>query len=183
MILMMTDEVAKYCLGIEGLMLLTFEKPLVLGLQGVNYLLHIDPGYHGQRMDWREDGYCNGGNLPGAYIVGNTLRYQNLEWYDALKDIKLKEKALKNKSIMEEMIDDNGESSNNGWRRWDGYETSDHDQEERKYENEDEDEERSELFDDHELPVFTVKKIRDDRSFHSDKRKSLLLLKKMETKI
>ncbi|GJW05239.1 hypothetical protein Tco_1564095 [Tanacetum coccineum] len=28
---------------------------------------------------WREDGYCNGGNLPGAYIVGNTLRYQDLE--------------------------------------------------------------------------------------------------------
>ncbi|GJS79640.1 hypothetical protein Tco_0729521 [Tanacetum coccineum] len=23
----------------------------------------------------REDGYCNGGNLPGAYIIGNTLRY------------------------------------------------------------------------------------------------------------
>ncbi|GKB37062.1 hypothetical protein Tco_0882004 [Tanacetum coccineum] len=24
---------------------------------------------------WRDDGYCNGGNLPGAYIVGNALRY------------------------------------------------------------------------------------------------------------
>ncbi|GJT77669.1 hypothetical protein Tco_1044394 [Tanacetum coccineum] len=23
---------------------------------------------------WREDGYCNGGNKPAAYIVGNTLR-------------------------------------------------------------------------------------------------------------
>ncbi|GJX94246.1 hypothetical protein Tco_0348832 [Tanacetum coccineum] len=34
---------------------------------------------------WREDGYCNGGNLPGVYIVGNTLRYQDLEWYDAVK--------------------------------------------------------------------------------------------------
>ncbi|GJT45553.1 VIER F-box protein 2 [Tanacetum coccineum] len=29
---------------------------------------------------WKDDGYCNGGNLPGAYIVGNTLRYQDLEW-------------------------------------------------------------------------------------------------------
>ncbi|GKC72866.1 hypothetical protein Tco_1118749, partial [Tanacetum coccineum] len=38
----------------------------------------------------REDRYCNGGNFPGAYIVGNTLRYQDLEWYDALKDSKLK---------------------------------------------------------------------------------------------
>ncbi|GJR05484.1 hypothetical protein Tco_0528468 [Tanacetum coccineum] len=40
---------------------------------------------------WREDGYCNGGNKPAAYIVGNTLRYQDLEWYDALKDNELKE--------------------------------------------------------------------------------------------
>ncbi|GJY35483.1 hypothetical protein Tco_0420861 [Tanacetum coccineum] len=71
---------------------------------------------------WKEDGYCNGGNLPGAYIMGSTLRYQDLEWYDALKDNELKEEALRNKSTMEGMIDDNDESSNNGWRRWDGYE-------------------------------------------------------------
>ncbi|GJQ89399.1 hypothetical protein Tco_0000538 [Tanacetum coccineum] len=50
---------------------------------------------------WRNDGYYNGGNLPGAYIVGNTLRYQDFEWYEALKDGKLKEEALKNKAIME----------------------------------------------------------------------------------
>ncbi|GKA90427.1 hypothetical protein Tco_0812297, partial [Tanacetum coccineum] len=31
---------------------------------------------------WKEDGYCNRGNLPGAYIVRNTLHYQDLEWYD-----------------------------------------------------------------------------------------------------
>ncbi|GJX12988.1 hypothetical protein Tco_0204746 [Tanacetum coccineum] len=35
---------------------------------------------------WREDGYCKGGNFPGAYIVGNTLHYHDLEWYEALKD-------------------------------------------------------------------------------------------------
>ncbi|GKC36934.1 hypothetical protein Tco_1049318 [Tanacetum coccineum] len=40
---------------------------------------------------WKDDRYCNGGNLPGAYIVGNTLRYQDLEWYEALKDGKLKD--------------------------------------------------------------------------------------------
>nr|GEX45361.1 SGNH hydrolase-type esterase domain-containing protein [Tanacetum cinerariifolium] len=40
----------------------------------------------------KHDGYCNGGNLPGAYIVGNTLRYQDLEWYEALEDGKLKKK-------------------------------------------------------------------------------------------
>ncbi|GKA72715.1 hypothetical protein Tco_0778931 [Tanacetum coccineum] len=69
---------------------------------------------------WRNDGYCNGGNLPRAYIIRNTLRYQDLEWYDALKDSKLKEEALRNKAIMEGLIDEDDESSNNGWRRWDG---------------------------------------------------------------
>ncbi|GJX49704.1 hypothetical protein Tco_0276549 [Tanacetum coccineum] len=85
---------------------------------------------------WKEDGYCNGGNLPGAYIVGNMLRYQDLGWYDTLKDNETKEEALRNKAIMEGLIDDDDESSNNGWRRWDGYEITDHDQEEREYENE-----------------------------------------------
>ncbi|GKB02062.1 hypothetical protein Tco_0830106 [Tanacetum coccineum] len=66
---------------------------------------------------WKDEGYCNGENLPGAYIVGNTLRYQGLEWYEALEDDKLKDEALKNKAIMEGMIDDDDESHNNGWKR------------------------------------------------------------------
>ncbi|GKA39633.1 hypothetical protein Tco_0732184 [Tanacetum coccineum] len=82
---------------------------------------------------WKEDGYCNGGNLPGAYIVGNTLRYQDLEWYDALKDSELKDEALRNKAIMEGLIDEDDESSNN-------------------------DKERCELFDDHELPVCNIRR-------------------------
>ncbi|GJR44720.1 hypothetical protein Tco_1312823 [Tanacetum coccineum] len=53
---------------------------------------------------WKDDGYCNGGNLPGAYTVGNTLRYQDLEWYEALKDCKHKYEALKNKGIMKGII-------------------------------------------------------------------------------
>nr|GEV08436.1 integrase, catalytic region, zinc finger, CCHC-type, peptidase aspartic, catalytic [Tanacetum cinerariifolium] len=109
---------------------------------------------------WKEDGYCNGGNLPGAYIVGNTLCYQDLEWYDALMDSKQKEETLRNKAIMEGMIDDNDESSNNGWRRWDNLEIADHDQKEREYENEHKDEERCELFDDHELPVCTIRRFK-----------------------
>ncbi|GJR50040.1 hypothetical protein Tco_1400561 [Tanacetum coccineum] len=48
---------------------------------------------------------------PLSYIVGNILRYQDLEWYDALKDSQLKEEALKNKAIMEVMIDNNDESN------------------------------------------------------------------------
>ncbi|GKC46808.1 hypothetical protein Tco_1064530 [Tanacetum coccineum] len=59
---------------------------------------------------WREDGYCNGGNLPRAYIVGNSLHYQDFEWYDALKDSKLKDEALRNKAIMEGLINDDVEA-------------------------------------------------------------------------
>ncbi|GKB65259.1 hypothetical protein Tco_0921445 [Tanacetum coccineum] len=73
---------------------------------------------------------CKPFNYKRAYIVRNTLRYQDLEWYDALKDSKLKEEALRNKAIMEGMIDDNDESN----------------------------EERCELFDDHELPVCTIRR-------------------------
>nr|GEY01127.1 hypothetical protein [Tanacetum cinerariifolium] len=58
---------------------------------------------------WKEDRYCNGGNLPRAYIVGNTLCYQDLEWYDALKDSELKDEALRNKAIMEGLIDEDDE--------------------------------------------------------------------------
>nr|GEX99751.1 hypothetical protein [Tanacetum cinerariifolium] len=68
-------------------------------------------------FSWIDEGYCNGRNLPGAYIVGNTLHYQNLEWYEALEDTKLKDKALKIKSIMEGMINKDDESHNEGWRR------------------------------------------------------------------
>ncbi|GJV03016.1 hypothetical protein Tco_1336585 [Tanacetum coccineum] len=65
---------------------------------------------------WREDGYCNGGNLPGAYIIGNSLHYQDLEWYEALEDSELKDEALQNKAIMEGLINDE-ESSNDCWKR------------------------------------------------------------------
>ncbi|GKC20279.1 hypothetical protein Tco_1022429 [Tanacetum coccineum] len=46
----------------------------------------------------------------GAYIVGNTLRYQDLEWYDALKGSELKVEALRNKAIMKGIIDDDDDS-------------------------------------------------------------------------
>ncbi|GJW64081.1 hypothetical protein Tco_0115965 [Tanacetum coccineum] len=43
---------------------------------------------------WMDDGYCNGGNLPETYIIGNQLHYQDYEWYEALEDGKLKDEAL-----------------------------------------------------------------------------------------
>nr|GEV63055.1 hypothetical protein [Tanacetum cinerariifolium] len=100
---------------------------------------------YGLMLDWREDGYCNRGNLPGACIVGNTLRYQDLEWYDALKDSELKEEALRNKDIMEILINEDVESNDEGWKSWEDFENTNGDHNEWEYKNEHEDNERHEL--------------------------------------
>ncbi|GKE89158.1 hypothetical protein Tco_1566633, partial [Tanacetum coccineum] len=47
----------------------------------------------------KDNGYYNGGNLPGTYIIGNQLHYQDLEWYEALENSELKDEALRNKAI------------------------------------------------------------------------------------
>ncbi|GKE78427.1 hypothetical protein Tco_1544547, partial [Tanacetum coccineum] len=92
---------------------------------------------------WRNDGFCNGGNLPGAYIIGNSLHYQDYEWYEASKDSELKEQALRNKAIMKGLISDD-ESCNDGWRRWESHEITYNNHDEIEYENETHDE-RQEL--------------------------------------
>ncbi|GKD20885.1 hypothetical protein Tco_1222588, partial [Tanacetum coccineum] len=106
----------------------------------------------------KDDGYCNGGNLPGAYIVGNTLRYQDLEWYEALKDGKLKDEALKNKAIVEGIIDEDEESHNEALRRWDDYKNTTHNYEMNDYTETDK--ERRELFNDttHERSVCEIRR-------------------------
>nr|GEV63672.1 hypothetical protein [Tanacetum cinerariifolium] len=96
---------------------------------------------------WKDDGYCNGGNLHGAYIVGNALRYHDLEWYETLEDRKLIDEALKIKAIMEGIIDEDDESHHKGWRRLDGYKNAIPDHEERMNEEEHGNNERCELFD------------------------------------
>ncbi|GKC81424.1 hypothetical protein Tco_1137141 [Tanacetum coccineum] len=103
-----------------------FETPMCMSFKEFIYLLQIDPNlltkdiegfktYDEYKDDWIyewnkdipwNDGYCNGRNLPEAYIVGNSLHYQDYEWYEALKDSELKEQALRNKSIMEGLISD-----------------------------------------------------------------------------
>ncbi|GKC52401.1 hypothetical protein Tco_1075146 [Tanacetum coccineum] len=67
------------------------------------------------------DGYCNGGNLPGAYIIVSQLHYQDYEWYEALEDCKLKDKALRNKAIMEGSIKEDDESRYEQKRQWNTY--------------------------------------------------------------
>ncbi|GKE52821.1 hypothetical protein Tco_1487977 [Tanacetum coccineum] len=108
-----------------------YETPLCEKIKEFNYLLKIDPDlltkdiegfktYEEFKDDWIyelnkdvpwNDRYCNRGNLPGAYIIGNSLRYLDYEWYEALEDGELKEEALRNNDIMEGIIDDDDESS------------------------------------------------------------------------
>ncbi|GJW46510.1 hypothetical protein Tco_0078156 [Tanacetum coccineum] len=142
------DEVAKI-FRIESnmyLLKILMDLRLTKNIRMIGYMSGIKMCHgcmkdHGRRMDWKDDGYCNGGNLPEAYIIGNTLRYQDLEWYEALKDGKLKEEALKNKAIMDGMIDEDDESSNEGWKRWDDFDNTNRDNEESENEIEHEDEE------------------------------------------
>ncbi|GKA63473.1 hypothetical protein Tco_0763079 [Tanacetum coccineum] len=134
-----------------------YETPLCLEFNEFNYLLKVDPdlltkdilGFktyedykddgstNGMRMyhSWREDGYCNGENLPGAYHIGNSLYYQDLEWYEALEDSELKDEALRNKAIMEGLISDD-ESCNDCWKRWKSHEIYYHNYDEEECENE-----------------------------------------------
>ncbi|GKC27677.1 hypothetical protein Tco_1034971 [Tanacetum coccineum] len=169
-----------------------YETPLCLAFNEFNYLLKVDPDlltkdilgfktYEDYKDDWiyewnenvpwvwREDGYCNGGNLPGAYVIGNSLHYQDLEWYEALKDSELKEEALRNKAIMEGLISDD-ESSNDCWRRWKSHEINYHDYDEREYGNETHDEEHKLCGNEtHEVPVCLIRRYKMIKySFNDD---------------
>ncbi|GJZ85214.1 hypothetical protein Tco_0650553 [Tanacetum coccineum] len=70
---------------------------------------------------WKGEGYCNGGSLPEAYIIGNQLYYQDYEWYKALEDCKLKDEALRNKAIMEGSIKEDDEWRYEQKRQWNTY--------------------------------------------------------------
>ncbi|GJS83693.1 hypothetical protein Tco_0750234 [Tanacetum coccineum] len=105
----------------------------------------------GLTCNWRDDGYCNGGNLPGTYIIGNQLHYQNYEWYEALEESELKDLALRNKASMEGLIgDDENESCYEQRIRWNVYTNFD-DAYEIKHDKE-------ELCEVHEPPVCNIRK-------------------------
>ncbi|GJS87387.1 hypothetical protein Tco_0770023, partial [Tanacetum coccineum] len=59
----------------------------------------------------KDDGYFNGVNLPGTYIIRNQAHYQDYEWYKALEDSELKNEALRNKAIMEGFIKEDDDES------------------------------------------------------------------------
>ncbi|GJX19102.1 hypothetical protein Tco_0221779 [Tanacetum coccineum] len=63
--------------------------------------LHFKSGHvEWPTCNWREDGYCNEGGLPGMIRVGNMIYFQDYEWYEGLEDGDLKEETLK-KAILE----------------------------------------------------------------------------------
>ncbi|GJX46193.1 hypothetical protein Tco_0271383 [Tanacetum coccineum] len=124
--------------------LFDYETPLCKKFKEFNYLLKIDPNLLTKDIE----GFKTYDEYKDDWIY---------EWNE--NDSEMKEEALRNKAIMEGLIDDDDdESSNNGWRRWDGYKITDHDREKREYENEHNNEERCELFNDHELPVCTIRR-------------------------
>ncbi|GJR65870.1 hypothetical protein Tco_0011935 [Tanacetum coccineum] len=103
---------------------------------------------------WKDDGYCNGGNLPRTYIIENQLHYQDYEWYEALEDGELKDLALRNKAIMEGFInEDDNESRDEQKRRWNIYTNYDD-----AYEINHEHNKSEELCEIHELPVCNIKR-------------------------
>ncbi|GJT79764.1 hypothetical protein Tco_1054106 [Tanacetum coccineum] len=109
---------------------------------------------HGLTLDWRDDGYCNGGNLPGTYIIGNQIHYHDYEWYEALEDSELKDLALKNKAITERVInEDDDKSCYEQKRRWNIYTNYDD-----VYEINHGDNEREELCEIHELLVCNIRR-------------------------
>ncbi|GJZ01930.1 hypothetical protein Tco_0519891 [Tanacetum coccineum] len=141
-----------------------YETPLCLAFNEFNYLLKVDSDLLTKDImewltcSWREDGYFNEGNFPGAYHIGNSLHYQDLEWYEALEDSELKDKALRNKAIMEGLIN-NDESSNDCWKRWKSHEIYYHNYDEGEYKNETHEEEHELCgIKTHQLPVCQIKR-------------------------
>nr|GEV87680.1 hypothetical protein [Tanacetum cinerariifolium] len=62
-----------------------------------------------------EDGYCNTRDLPGFIRDGNSIRYEDYEWYDTNEDSELKEEALINKRVLEKPMNVMKESSDDKW--------------------------------------------------------------------
>ncbi|GKD43755.1 hypothetical protein Tco_1268400, partial [Tanacetum coccineum] len=65
--------------------------------------------------NWKEDGYCNTGDLIGFIRNRNSIRYEDYEWYDTIEDSESKEEALNNKKILEESMNVIEESSDDKW--------------------------------------------------------------------
>nr|GEX95456.1 hypothetical protein [Tanacetum cinerariifolium] len=58
-----------------------------------------------------EDGCCNTGDLLGFIGEGNSIFYEDYEWYNTIEDSELKDEALINKGLLEESMNVERESS------------------------------------------------------------------------
>ncbi|GKA98605.1 hypothetical protein Tco_0826542 [Tanacetum coccineum] len=90
-------------------------------------------------------------------LVGNALHYQDIKWYEALEDGKLKNDSLTNKAIMEGLIDEDEESYDEAWKIWDYYENTIRNDEDR------------ELNDDNGISNLVYNLVRDNASYHNNK--------------
>ncbi|GJV68030.1 hypothetical protein Tco_1483539 [Tanacetum coccineum] len=126
-----------------------YETPLCSAFNEFNYLLKVDPD-----LLTKDDGYCNGGNIPGTYIIRNQLYYQDYEWYEAMKDSELKDEALRNKAIMEGLINEDDDESRYKqkiqWNMYTNYEDA--------YEINHGNNEKEELCEVHELPACNIRR-------------------------
>ncbi|GJV45333.1 hypothetical protein Tco_1429869 [Tanacetum coccineum] len=152
-----------------------YETPLYSAFNEFNYLLKSNTGVWTEpapvkhtckpfdyktgcsewpTCSWKDDGYYNGGNLPGTYIIGNQLHYQDYEWYEAMKDSELKDEALRNKALMEGLInEDDDESCYKQERQWNMYTNYDD-----AYEINHGNNEKEELCEVHELPACSIRR-------------------------
>ncbi|GKA52010.1 hypothetical protein Tco_0745206 [Tanacetum coccineum] len=87
-----------------------------------------------------------------TYIIENQLHYEDYEWYEALDDCEPKEEALRNKALMDGVINDD-ESCCELKRKWNIYTNYDD-----AYEINHEDNGNKELCEIHEPPVCNIKK-------------------------
>ncbi|GKE41427.1 hypothetical protein Tco_1468711 [Tanacetum coccineum] len=157
-----------------------FETPMCKAFKEFNYLLQIDPDLLTKDIEgfktYEEYKDVKHFYTPfnykldvwnGQHVVGRMMDTVMEETYLKLT-YELKEQALINKAIMKVLINDD-ESCNDGWRRWESYETTYHDHDELEYENETHDE-RQELCEAHELPMCNIRRFKMIKySFVQDK--------------
>ncbi|GJY56913.1 hypothetical protein Tco_0456028 [Tanacetum coccineum] len=128
------DEVAKI-FRIET-NVFDFDTPLYRAFKEFNYLLQIDLDmchgcmkYIGRRMEYGRNQLQL--NIIESHLIIKVGVRSGLPVAGKMMDIdgKLKEEALNNKAIMDGLIDEDDESSNEGWKRWDNFDNTNRDNE------------------------------------------------------
>ncbi|GJR86319.1 hypothetical protein Tco_0210330 [Tanacetum coccineum] len=68
--------------------------------------------------NWKEDRNCKTRDLHGFIREGNSISYEDYEWYATLEDSEVKAEVLNNKAILEESMNIEGESSDDAWSHY-----------------------------------------------------------------